>query len=46
MPYYINTFDKYYPKDCLVEADAVGFGAVCIRMDMVKDERPLFYEYN
>lgn len=34
--YYINSFVKNYPKDRLVECDAVGFGAVCIKMDIVK----------
>lgn len=43
LPYYINTFDKYYPKDCLVEADAVGFGAVCIRMDMVRKMKDPYF---
>lgn len=34
--YYINEFYKNYPKDTLVECDAVGFGAVCIKLDMVR----------
>ena len=34
--HYISDIAKKYPKDCLVEADAAGFGAVCIRMSMVK----------
>lgn len=35
-PYFINNFVKNYPKDKLVECDAVGFGSVLIKMDMVK----------
>lgn len=34
--YYFNQNVKRYPKDTLVEADAVGFGGVCIKMDFVK----------
>lgn len=34
--YYINQWVIDYPKDKLVECDAVGMGAVCIRMSMVK----------
>jgi hypothetical protein len=34
--YYVNNFVKNYPKDKLVECDAVGFGSVLIKMDMVK----------
>lgn len=34
--YYIREFVKHYPKDQLVECDAVGFGAVCIRLDFVR----------
>lgn len=42
-PYYINHFVKHYPKNKLVEADAVGFGGVCIRMNMIaKMKEPYF----
>lgn len=34
--YYINQFVKNYPRNKLVECDAVGFGAVLIKMDLVK----------
>ncbi len=34
--HYVSDIVKKYPKDQLVECDAVGFGAVCIRMSMVK----------
>jgi hypothetical protein len=34
--YYINNFVKNYPKDTLIECDAVGFGAACIRLDFVR----------
>lgn len=41
--FYINHFVVNYPKDKLVECDAVGFGAVCIRMSMVrKMTKPYF----
>jgi len=41
--YYLNQWVIKYPKDKLVECDAVGFGAVCIRMSMVKKmQRPYF----
>lgn len=36
--YYINQYVKRYPKDTLVECDAVGFGGVCIRMDFVREK--------
>lgn len=36
LPYYINHFYKNYPKDTLVECDAVGFGAACIRLSFVR----------
>jgi len=34
--YFINHWVVNYPKDKLVECDAVGFGAVIIKMSMVK----------
>lgn len=34
--YYINHWVVDYPKNKLVECDAVGFGAVCIRLSMVR----------
>lgn len=34
--YFINTTIMNYPKDKLVRCDAVGFGAVLIRMDVIK----------
>ena len=34
--HYVSDIVKKYPKNQLVECDAVGFGAVCIRMSMVK----------
>lgn len=42
-PYFINNFVKNYPKDTLTECDAVGFGAVIIKMDMVKKMRPPYF---
>lgn len=42
-PYFINNFVKNYPKDKLVECDAVGFGAVLIRMSMVKKLKPPYF---
>jgi hypothetical protein len=41
--YYINQFVKDYPKDDLFECDAVGFGAVLIKMDMVKRMKPHYF---
>lgn len=41
--YYINTHVKTYPKDKLVKCDAVGFGAVLIKVDvLMKMKKPLF----
>lgn len=41
--YYINHWVINYPKDKLVECDAVGFGAVIIKMSMVrKMQEPYF----
>jgi len=34
--YYFNQFVRQYPRNKLVECDSVGFGAVCIRLSMVK----------
>lgn len=34
--YYRREYVKRYPKDKLVECDAVGFGGVCIRLDFVR----------
>lgn len=34
--YYIREFVKRYPKNTLVECDAVGFGGVCIKVDLLK----------
>lgn len=38
MGYYINTHYKNYPKDKLVQCDAVGFGAACVRLDFVREK--------
>lgn len=41
--YYFNEIQKKYPRNKLVECDAVGFGAVCIKMEMVrKMQAPYF----
>jgi len=43
-PYFINQFVKNYPKDTLIECDAVGFGAVLIKMETVrKMKAPYFF---
>lgn len=34
--YYFNQFYENYPRDTVVECDAVGFGAVCIKLAMVR----------
>jgi hypothetical protein len=41
--YYTNQFAINYPKDKLVECDAVGFGAVIIKMSMVKKMKPPYF---
>jgi hypothetical protein len=41
--YYTNQWVKNYPKDKLVECDATGFGAVCIRMSMVKKMKAPYF---
>jgi len=38
--YFKSDFVKNYPKDTLVECDAVGFGAVLIKMEMIKKMKP------
>ena len=35
-PYYEREIVRNYPKDSVVECDAVGFGAALIKLDMVK----------
>lgn len=46
-PYFSNTVIKKYPKDKLVEVDAVGFGAVLIKMEVVrKMSEPYFMSTN
>ena len=43
-PYFFNNFVKKYPKNTLVECDAVGFGAVLINMRIVKKMKsPYFF---
>lgn len=42
--YFMNRFVINYPKDKLVECDAVGFGAVLIRMSLIKKMKaPYFF---
>lgn len=36
--YYFNQNVKRYPKDTLIECDAVGFGGVCIDMKFVREK--------
>jgi hypothetical protein len=36
--YYYNQYVKKYPKNKLVECDAVGFGAACIRLSFVREK--------
>lgn len=40
VPYFMNNFVKKYPKNKLVECDAVGFGAVLIKMSMIRKMKP------
>lgn len=41
--YYINQWVVDYPKDKLVECDAVGMGAVIIKMSMVRKMTPPYF---
>lgn len=41
--YFMNNFVKKYPKDKLIECDAVGFGAVMIKMDIIKKMKPPYF---
>jgi len=42
--YFINTFVKKYPRNKLVECDAVGFGAALIRTSLLKKMKaPYFF---
>lgn len=41
--YFVNNLVKNYPKNTLVECDAVGFGAVLIKMDIVKKMKPPYF---
>lgn len=41
--YFHNEFSKNYPKDSLVECDAVGFGAALIRLDTVRKMKPPYF---
>lgn len=41
--YYINQWVVNYPKDKLVECDAIGMGAVIIRMSMVKKMKAPYF---
>lgn len=42
-PYFTNNFVKRYPKNTLVECDAVGFGGVMIKMDIIKKMKPPYF---
>jgi GT2 family glycosyltransferase len=44
--YYISTIYYNYPKDSLVECDAVGFGAVLINCDVFKKMTPPWFVMN
>ena len=41
--YYVNQFVKNYPKDKLVECDAVGFGAALIRVSLLKKMKAPYF---
>lgn len=41
--FYANEVQENYPKDKLVECDAVGFGAVCIRMSLIKKMKEPYF---
>lgn len=42
-PYFTNQFVKNYPKDTLTECDAVGFGAVLIKMETIRKMKPPYF---
>jgi len=42
-PYFINNFVKKYPKDKLVECDAVGFGGAMIKMSVLGQMKPPYF---
>lgn len=42
-PYFISQFVKNYPKNKLVECDAVGFGAVLIRTSLLRKMKPPYF---
>lgn len=41
--YFINHYVRNYPKDSLVRCDAVGFGSVLIKMDVVRKMRKPYF---
>lgn len=41
--YYVNEVVKNYPKDQLIECDAVGFGSVLINMRILKKMEPPYF---
>jgi len=41
--YYINTFYENYPRNKVVECDAVGFGAVCIKLAMARKMKDPYF---
>ena len=43
MDYYVTQIVKNYPKDKLVECDAVGFGSALIKMDVVRKMTPPYF---
>ena len=43
MEYYVTQNVPNYPKDQLVECDAVGFGAALIKMDVVRKMQPPYF---
>jgi hypothetical protein len=42
-PWFTNHVVKNYPKDTLFECDAVGFGAVLIKTDVIKRMTPPYF---
>ena len=43
LTFWKNEYVKNYPRDQLVECDAVGFGGVCIRMDIFDKLTPPYF---
>lgn len=41
--YFLNQHVRHYPKNALVKCDAIGFGAVLIKMDVIRKMRKPYF---